>query len=215
MNNTNRCYLVWFSAAVVIAAMACSRLKPETEPPNRPAASTQAKIDPTTKPTVAQQTMQITESGIGPIKLGMSLGEARKAFPTARFERGSDGEGAALVDVFLGNDPMMSLGADEDDSGGPVDWSKQIKSIECFSPLCVAPKGAHPGSLVVDVEKIYGKTKNIVQSEIESRQYIEFQSQPARITFRLDYTGIFAARSRQTKQFNPKGKIYSAVVSSY
>ena len=70
-------------------------------------------------------------------------------------------------------------------------------------------EGVHPGSLALDVEKIYGRTRSVMQSEIESREYIEFEHQPAGLIFRLDYTGIFADGSRESKEFDPKGKIFS------
>ena len=49
---------------------------------------------------------------------------------------------------------------------------------------------------MTDVEGVFGQTKEIVKSEIESREYIEFEMQPAYLTFRLDYTGIFSAGKR-------------------
>jgi hypothetical protein len=156
----------------------------------------------------------ISSSGIGPIRLGMTLAEARAALPAAKFARTSDGDGAALVEVTLAPDTTMVLWADEADADAPVDWSKHITSIETFSAAFHTPAGMHPGSLVTDVEHLYGKTKAITLSEIESRQYIEFENQPARLTIRLDYTGIFKDGARTTKQFEPQAKIWSIAVSS-
>jgi hypothetical protein len=49
---------------------------------------------------------------------------------------------------------------------------KKITQIETFNSSCHTAKGRHPESLVQDVEKVPGKVKEIVKSEIESREYV-------------------------------------------
>jgi hypothetical protein len=144
----------------------------------------------------------------------MTLDAARRALPVARFARTSDGDGAALVEVTLAANESLILWADEDDPDAPIDWSKQIKSIETFSAAFHTAEGIRAGALVKDVEKVFGHTREIVKSEIESREYIEFEQQPVYLTLRLDYTGIFSAGKRTTAQFEPGGKILSVAVSS-
>ena len=156
----------------------------------------------------------ITAASIGPIRLRMTLDDVRRAVPTARFERTSDGDGAALVAATLAPDATVVLWAGEDDADAPVDWSRRIQSIETFDAPFHTAAGVHPGSLVADVERVYGTTKVITLSEIESRQYIAFESQPASLTFRLDYTGIFEGGTRTTKVYSPKAKILSIAISS-
>jgi hypothetical protein len=156
----------------------------------------------------------ITVSSVGPVKLGMTLDEAKHAFPTAIFERVSDGDGGAFVSIRIAQEMLMTVYANEDDSEAPIDWSKKITFIEAFSALCVTKNGIHPGLRVLDAEKILGKTKEIQQSEIESREYITFTKQPKALTFRLDYTGIFDEHERKTIKFDPNGKIYSIMINS-
>lgn len=160
------------------------------------------------------RTFRFSTVGIGPIRLGMTLDEARSALPEARFERSSDGDGAALIDVSLGKESVMTLFANEDDSTKPIDWSKKITFLESFSPACVTAEGIRAGTPVLDAEKVYGKTKSIVRSEIESREYIQFQRQPEHLVFRIDYTGNFAEGARETTQFMPQATILSIGVSS-
>jgi hypothetical protein len=154
------------------------------------------------------------ESAIGSFRLEMTLDEARRANPDATFERASDGDGAALVKVTVAPDASVTLWAEEDDPDAPIDWSKRIKTIETFSPVFHTAEGVRPGSLVRHVETVFGRTKEIVESEIESRQYIVFESQPEFLRFRLDYTGIFS-RGRRTREFEPGAKIWSIAISSY
>lgn len=150
----------------------------------------------------------VTDVAIGPIRLGMTFAEAKQALPAAAFEHDSDAEGAVLVGVTVGGDALMALFA-EDDEEGPIDWEKRISGMETFNPSCSTTDGVHPGSLVLGAEKVLGKTRKVILSEIESRQFIEFERQPASMTFRLDYTGIFAEGSRETQRFEPGGKIFS------
>jgi len=156
----------------------------------------------------------VTATKVGPVQLGATLGEARKAFPAATFERTSDGDGVALVSIKVGREELMALYADEEDSEAPINWSKKISNIETFNALCHMENGIHPESKILDVEKLLGKTRKIQKSEIESREYIEFANQPKSIAFRLDYAGIFKGNAMTTNKFSPEAKIFSISISS-
>jgi len=198
-----------------IAFVSCDRANFSSNTPKMVSPSVTNNSELKVADVLPHRTFLISANGMGPIKLGMSIDEAKKAFPDAKFERTSDGDGAALIDVLLGKDSVMSLYADEDDPGKPINWSKKISVIESFSPTCVNDVGIRVGTLVLDAEKVYGKTKSIIKSEIESREYIEFQKHPKHLTFRIDYTGIYPDDSRETTQFNPQAKIYSIAISSH
>jgi len=159
------------------------------------------------------ETCLINQTGIGPIHLGMTLNEARTALPNADFQRATDGDGAALISVQLGKEDLMTLYANEDDADAPIDWTKKIDFIETFNSLCKTQNGIYPGLLVKEVEKKLGKTKEIIQSEIESREFITFRNQPRHFIFRINYTGIFPEGSRKTKKFKMDSKIFSIAVS--
>ena len=53
-----------------------------------------------------------------------------------------------------------------------------------------------------------------MKSEIESREYVEFDRQPLHLTFRLDYTGIFPDEGRRTTKYDPRARILSIGVFS-
>ena len=88
----------WPRIAALVAMIALSAC--ERSDPNRESRGAR---------TVTTNQFQITKSGIGPIKLGMTLQEARRALPKASFQRTSDGEGIPLVGVQLGSDSVMTL----------------------------------------------------------------------------------------------------------
>jgi hypothetical protein len=156
----------------------------------------------------------ISSDGIGPVRLGQTLDNARQAMPSAKFTRTSDGDGAALVEVTFAADASVTVSAGEDDADAPIDWSKTITEIETFSPRCHTADGIRPRMPVVEVERVLGAVKQIVKSEIESREYVLFERQPASLTLRLDYTGEFAEGSRETRRFSAGAKIYSVIVST-
>jgi hypothetical protein len=156
----------------------------------------------------------ITASAMGHVQLGMTLDEARRALPSASFRRTSDGDRAALVEIAFGQGSSLSVWADEDDAAGPIDWSKRIITIETLSAAFHTPEGIHPGSLVTEAARFFGPVREIVKSEIESREFITFARQPRALTFRLDYTGIFSPGLRRTTSFAPGARIWSIAVSS-
>ena len=201
------------SVLIVTAAVACA---PSDAPVPAESATSSQRVVGESAVAVGRVPSDyvISATSVGPIRLGMTLDEARRAAPAAVFQRASDGEGAALVEAALAPGATMMLWAGEDDADATVDWSKRIENIETFSPAFHTASGVHPGSLVADVERVYGGTRAITLSEIESRQYIEFESQPSWLRFRLDYTGIFQGEGRTTKEYSPGAKIHSLAIAS-
>ncbi len=154
----------------------------------------------------------IDPGGIGRARLNQTLDEARRAVPRATFTRATDAAGAILVGVTFGPDTAIVLFADESPDDSTINWTKRIVYVETFSRAFHTAEGVRPGSLVSEVQKIYGPVKEIVVSEIECRQYVEFERQPPRMTFRLDYTGDFPENSRTTKTYSPGARIFSVAV---
>ena len=108
----------------------------------------------------------------------------------------------------------MVLFAGEEDPSKPINWSQKISSMETFSPSYSTSLGVHPGSLVAETEKQHGKVVRIIESEIESRQFVEFKNQPRGMTFRIDYSGIFKKGQRETVNYRPDAKILSITISA-
>ena len=157
----------------------------------------------------------ISITAMGGIQLGTTLGEARRSLPGATFERTSDGDGAALVQVTLAKDEAMILWADEDTPEAPIAWANRIKTIETFSSSFQTAEGVHPGSLVADARKVYGTVTDVVLSEIESREYVRFARQPAALTFRVEGSEPVSDGARRTTRLDAGARIISIAVSSY
>jgi len=152
---------------------------------------------------------------MGRIRLGMTLDEARRTLGTAAvLTRTEDGDGAAFVAVMEGREHTMTLWANEDDPAAPIDWSRPIEYIDTFNDTFHTAAGVRPGALVEDVVRLFGPVTEIVVIEIESRQFITFERQPQALTFRLDYSGIFADGARRTTRFSAGATILSIAISS-
>jgi hypothetical protein len=167
------------------------------------------------KPSTTADMYLVSSTGVGAVRLGMTLDQARRALPTAAFERTSDAAGAPLVKLTLESGASMLVWADEIDQTDPIDWSKAIATIEIFSAEFHTREGIHPGAVVEDVEVAYGRVKEIQKSDIEGRQFIEFEKQPAEFRFRLNDTAVFRGDSRSTTAFSPGAKILSIAVSAH
>lgn len=168
--------------------------------------------DPICKPTDGSNPRLVSQQGIGPVQIGMTLDQVAKTWPGVSFHRTSDGDGLALVEIRAPLERVMIAFSDEEDVNAPVARNRKIIFLETFDPLMATAEGVHPGSPVEEVEKVYGRRQRVTLSEIESRQFIEFANQPSWLTLRLDYTGIFEEGQRKTTQVEANAKIFSMAV---
>ncbi|MEO7610829.1 MAG: hypothetical protein ABIV27_04900, partial [Gemmatimonadales bacterium] len=190
---------------LAVILIACARdvtPKPPAEAPSGQVVDTiQGKL-----PTSAAKVV-ITPAAMGPIRLGLTLAEARAAVPSASFLRTTDGDGVALVTISAAEGVEVVAWAGEDDSEAPIDWSKPIQRLETFNQALHTAEGVRVGLPVDDVVRLFGPLVEIVTTEIESRQFITFKNQPDGMTLRLDYTGIFAPGETTTMRYQPSAKI--------
>ena len=171
-----------------------------------PADSVTAQVFPVAKDVL------ISDAGIGPIRLGLSLDSLAKVTPNLEPMRTSDGDGVALVAIPLGLDTVIAY-TGEDDPQSLVDLSKPVESVETMSPGFQTAQLVHPGSFVRDAESVYGKIVRVEKSEIESREYVTFAEQPANMVFRLDNgSGVFESGSTITSRLKPRARIFSITV---
>jgi hypothetical protein len=165
------------------------------------------------RPSVESGLVLSTE-GLGPLRLGMSLGDARDALAGTRLERSSDGEGAALVAVMRGQQALAMLYAGEEDADAPIDDSASILAIETFVPAIATAEGVAAGWRVADVARVYGPVLKVMRSEIEQREFVVFAHAPDGMTFRIDYTGVYAPGESESTRYAPNARIFSIAVDA-
>ncbi len=158
----------------------------------------------------------ITANSAGKVKLGMTVADARKALSGMKLERTSDGDGVALIAVGQGENTMMTLYAGEEDREAKIDEAAIIEFIEVWGKNFQTAEGVKPGMKVGEVEKKYGKVKEIMMSEIESREFATFTKQPNGLQFRVmseDSTaGIYAEGENKSSAYTPNAYLFSIQV---
>ncbi len=159
----------------------------------------------------------ITADSAGVVKLGMTVAQVREAVKPATVSRTSDGEGIALVQVSLGEVPLMSLYAGEEDPAAALNEEAAVEFIEVWSADYKTAGGVHPGMVLSEAEKSYGSVRGIMVSEIESREYAEFSNEPPGMTFRLNNdagtAGIYGEGEMRTTRYAPAATILTVSVS--
>jgi hypothetical protein len=162
----------------------------------------------------AQRNFKITRDGAGGIRLGMTLGAARRALPGCRFRRTSDGEGIALVGVRCSRRDVMSLYAGEKDQDSKISWNRRIETIEVWDARFITADGVHPKMSLRNAEKILGRIREIVITQTESREFVTFGKTRKGIEYRT-YGGIYTRPSFTTTKYEPGSRLFSIQVFKF
>lgn len=161
----------------------------------------------------AAQSAVITGESAGAVKIGMTIAEVRKAVAPLKLERTSDGEGIALIAVKSGAEIIMTIFAGEEDRDARIDEKAKVEYIMVWDKSYRTAAGVHPGMTVAEAEKIYGKVKQIIRSEIESREYVTFTNHPAGIEMRIlgkdDMAGVYAQGTSRTNKYSADAYIFT------
>ncbi len=158
-----------------------------------------------------QEDLIIRNDGVGKLKLGMTVRDAKNALPGHVFERTSDGEGVALISVSRGKEVRFMVYAGEDDPDKPINQLAIIKDIGVLDPKTRTPEGLSPGMKLKDAEKVAGKVTEIILSEIEAREFVYFEKSRGmyiRVMSETGFAGIYAEGSRVTKKYRDDATIY-------
>ena len=137
------------------------------------------------QPQISSPVGMITETSVGPVRLGMTVAQARTALPGLTLGRTTDGEGIALIAVKRGATRLMTLYAGETNPAAPIDERAVIEFVEAQDAGYRTAAGVHPTMPLREVERKYGKLEGIMLSEIEAREYATFANQPAGIKLRV------------------------------
>ena len=154
---------------------------------------------------------EVTGSSAGDLKLGMTVAEAKKAAPMYKFSRTEDGEGISLIAAKIGELEVMTIYAGESDDGPKPKDDAKIEQITVWNPNFKTSKGVHPNMKLDDAAKSYGGIKEIMISEIESREWITFNEMPSGLEFRM-YGGEYPDGQTKTTKYKSGTTIHGIVV---
>jgi hypothetical protein len=160
----------------------------------------------------AQRSFDITSNSAGGVRLGMTLEQARRALPNCKLRRTEDGEGIALVGVRCSGREVMSFYAGEEDRDAKVNWKRRIEIIEVWDKRFKTADRVHPNMLLRDAEKILGKVREIVVTQIESREFVTFRKKRKGIEYRT-YGGIYTGPNVTTTKYESGSRLHSIQVS--
>lgn len=152
----------------------------------------------------------ITTNSVGTIKLQSTLKSVKNILNQYTFVSTTDGEGVPLTTVTDKHHLLFQLYTND---------KKKIQYIEIFDSAYQTKNGVHVGMSITDIEKHYGKLKEIMRSEIESREYATFAKQPKELTFRIigkndSSAGIYSNENNTTKTYHPDAYLYSIFIGN-
>lgn len=188
----------------VTLVSACQQRENESRPVTPPVGAAPASAP---HASVGEPDRQITPSGIGEARTGMTIGELRAALPP-----GTVLGPAAPFMVDVQGLPVVR-GADTlyyvlVVTGEPLDESAPIPTVATRNPSFRTLEGVGPGTPVATTAEIYGPATLSYNTNDESREYATFAHGPAGIRFRVaagsEGTGL-AGRYATRGEYNTTG----------
>jgi hypothetical protein len=156
----------------------------------------------------------IQQDSVGAVRIGMTVAQVRQALRGVTLRASQDGDGAALLELIRDGvntslrPPEMDLYTDAETD---INESSKIVLIRIFDTRCSTREGVHPGMRVGEAAKRFGRLKRILLTEIESREYAEFERMPDWLEIQVgdEQVGIYAPGKRCTTNFSPSARINS------
>lgn len=156
---------------------------------------------------------QITDVGIGRVRPGMTLRDARLAVPQATFERSEAIDDVAVIEAWIGKEEILHSELAGNFPTGDLSDSIQLRSLETYNKRCTDESGIGPGTSLQDAAERLGGLKEIVRDD-QKRQFAVFRNQAKGRWYRISYSGIFAENSpRRTMQFQADASIIGVGVA--
>jgi hypothetical protein len=184
-------------------------------PSDSPAPSPTASAPEPTDPSL----FVISAEGVGPARLGMTLGELKQALPNATFEVRSpfivDFDAIAVSQDGKPQFYVLYL-AGESFGDGDV-----VQGVLTDNPSYRTDRGVGPGTAIAQAERIYGDATLSYNTQNESREYVRFAQHPAaNLSFGTgngngETAGIYpspTADYNETQQFREDAAIESVLV---
>jgi hypothetical protein len=161
----------------------------------------------------------ITNDSVGPVRIGMTISQARGLLPQFHLERATIGDGTIAYHVFSGKQTVMFLiPALKSRTSNRLDAAALVHAIEVVDPGYMTKAGVHPGMPLRDVEAIYGKLLRISMNEIEMQEFAAFPRLPAGILIRVSAedkpAGIYPRDERTTTSYDSTARVQAVLVSA-
>jgi hypothetical protein len=154
----------------------------------------------------------IQSESAGAIRIGMTVAQVRQTVRGATLRASQDGDGLPLMQVIRDGLHTMDLYVNAD--VGVKEHSK-IELIRVFDGACATRDGVHPGMPLSDVGRRYGRLKRLQVTEIESREFADFEKLPPWLQIQVGngQAGIYPPGKRCTTNYATSAHIASLWVS--
>lgn len=154
----------------------------------------------------------IQSKQVGSLRVGMTVRVARQVLRGVVFELAEDADHMTMQTVTRGGAKIMDLYLDADETNLE---KARIALIRVYDPQCATVKGIHPGSLLLEIEKQYGQLIRLERTEVESREYAEFEKVPSWLSIQSGNgeAGVYLKKKRCAESFVTNAKANSLWVS--
>lgn len=149
----------------------------------------------------------IDSQGVAGVRLGMTAAQARRALKGAELRASQDGDGLPLLQVLRDRLHTMDLYVDE---------HSKIDLIRVYDGACATRDGVHPGMALGEVAKRYGHLRRLAVTEIESREFADFEKGPPWLGIQVGngQVGVYPAGKRCTTNVSSSAHIASLWVAA-
>ena len=153
----------------------------------------------------------IEENGVGPVRAGMTIAQARHAMHGATLKPTQDADRLPLFGVTQEGLHTMDLYVD----AAPPSENAKITRIRVFDGACATREGVRPGMRLSDVAQKYGRVTRLITTDTESREFAQFERAPSWIEIQVGngQEGIYPPGKRCTTNYVPSAHIASLWVS--
>jgi hypothetical protein len=155
----------------------------------------------------------ITSNSVGSVTLGMTIKQAIELIKPERYERIGPGDSGFHTYIKEYDEVLFSMYSSRDQNY-IINPDVKIEVISVFNERFKTQDQVYPGMLLKEVEKKWGKLKEIVISDADSGEYAKFEKQPKKLTLKVD-GGKFKEGERRTDKYEKDGKIYCISISMY
>lgn len=156
----------------------------------------------------------VTGNSVGGIKLGMTVGEARRVAGPLKLQADQDVDGLPILLLTDEKGFDVELYYDYDDPKAPAKEDAMITSLISWGENSATAEGVKVGMRISEVEAIYGRVEEIYSGEEESGEWVTFESGPSGIYFgitsdALGDGGVYRDGETSTTIYASDAKIYT------